>query len=287
MKGHALTSFIVWLTGLAYIIAAPCTGGNPDVPGLPQCEMPENLSGTAWNEVSNSNGLVLGGAVCSAQVCGRNGEWRTLMNYPPSSTYIQTPYDGASWGQYYTNGVWVRADNCVMQPGASSPQYCIGPPTRSPTQRTSIAPTTIVSSKPSPAPTATPTEGTCKAHRATVRNAIGLKAKQNALPASTHLCLRYVRKAIAAALQKEYPPHPVAACGQAAALLKMGFKPIVAPGVNGDIAMFACVEEHKYGHIQALYQDRWYSDFAQNNFSPWKNLKGSTVTYFRYMGCDE
>ena len=109
-----------------------CTGGTPTVKGLPSCAMPENLSGTAWNQVDNSTGLVLNTAVCSVNVCGRTGSWRlaTAMNgtstpggYPVGSTYIQTPFNTASGGQYYTNGVWVTSSGGILQPGSSTITY--------------------------------------------------------------------------------------------------------------------------------------------------------------------
>ena len=111
----------------------PCTGGAGRTPGLPQCAMPENLPGSTWNEVSNSNGVVINGAVCSSSVCGRNGEWRMwptnkLLNgryfsngYPENSTYIQAPTNGAAWGKYYTNGVYETAGGDIYQPGSTIP----------------------------------------------------------------------------------------------------------------------------------------------------------------------
>ncbi|MBI2669905.1 MAG: peptidoglycan-binding protein [Candidatus Yanofskybacteria bacterium] len=108
-----------------------CVGGDDRVPGLPICLMPENLSGTSWNEVDNATGKVISGAVCSVDVCGRNGEWRTwpsnqLLNgryysngYPENSTYIQTPFNSAYGGQYYTNGVWQTGSGGIVQPGSS------------------------------------------------------------------------------------------------------------------------------------------------------------------------
>jgi hypothetical protein len=111
----------------------PCTGGTDRTPGLPQCAMPENLPGNVWNEVSNSNGVVINGAVCSPGVCGRNGEWRIwptnkLLNgryfsngYPENSTYIQAPTNGAAWGKYYTNGVYETSGGDIYQPGSTVP----------------------------------------------------------------------------------------------------------------------------------------------------------------------
>ena len=109
----------------------PCSGGSGRTVGLPQCLMPENLPGTTWNEVSNSTGLVINGAVCSASVCGINGEWRNMKNangkstpngYPENSTYIQSPTNGASWGKYYTNGVYETSNGDVYQPGSLTPE---------------------------------------------------------------------------------------------------------------------------------------------------------------------
>jgi hypothetical protein len=122
-----------------------CVGGDERVPGLPTCLMPENLSGTGWNEVSNATGVVLNTAVCSVAVCGRDGEWRNARNmngtyypngYPPNSTYIQTPFDQAYGGQYFTNGVLQTRSGGIIQPGSYVITYPSTPtptPTPSPT----------------------------------------------------------------------------------------------------------------------------------------------------------
>jgi hypothetical protein len=93
--------------------------------------MPEGIGGSVWNEVDNATGQVLNGAVCSAGVCGRNGEWRQwpsnrLLNdryfahgYPENSTYIQTSFDYGYWGHYFTNGVWEVNGGGIIQPGSS------------------------------------------------------------------------------------------------------------------------------------------------------------------------
>jgi hypothetical protein len=108
----------------------PCTGGSDRTPGLPQCLMPEGLGGSAWNLVDNNSGVVLNGAVCSEAVCGRNGEWRQWpadrklndrlwpTGYPEGATYIQTPFDSAYWGRYYTNGVYEVNGGGILQPGS-------------------------------------------------------------------------------------------------------------------------------------------------------------------------
>lgn len=110
-----------------------CVGGNGRIPGLPTCLMPENLTGTVWNEVDNATGRVLNTAICSLAVCGRNGEWRSARNmnntyypngYPPNSTFIQTPFNvGYERGQYYTNGVWENGDGGIVQPGSTQIIY--------------------------------------------------------------------------------------------------------------------------------------------------------------------
>jgi hypothetical protein len=274
-------SLAIFAVSIRYFDCAPCLGGSPDIPGLPTCEMPENLAGSSWNEVSNANGQVISGAVCTAAVCGRNGEFRQI-NFPPSSTYIQTPYDHAYWGQYYTNGVWVRSDGCVMQPGASSPSFCPGNgnPTVRPTQKPSFR-----SQRPT-APTTQPTVANCDAHKTKIRNAIGLEAKNRAEAKSKGLCARYVRIAIEAAMKRNYPPHPVAACEQGPILEQLGFRNISTPSQNGDITVYSCVPAHKYGHIQVLYEGKWFSDFAQKSDMPWLvGKKGSVPTFYRYFGC--
>jgi hypothetical protein len=92
--------------------------------------MPENLPGSTWNEVSNATGVVLNGAVCTAAVCGRNGEFRNMKNangkstpngFPENSAYIQAPTDGAAWGRYYTNGVYETINGDIYQPGSLTP----------------------------------------------------------------------------------------------------------------------------------------------------------------------
>ena len=110
----------------------PCTGGSDRTPGLPQCLMPEGLGGNVWNLVDNNSGVVLNGAVCSEAVCGRNGEWRQWPadrslngllwpnGYPEGATYIQTPFDGAYWGRYFTNGVYEVNGGGIVQPGSST-----------------------------------------------------------------------------------------------------------------------------------------------------------------------
>ena len=129
-NGSEVKSPVITFTLPTNSALAACTGGTDRTPGLPQCLMPENLPGTTWNEVLNSTGVVINGAVCSPSVCGVNGSWRTARNmngkstpngYPELSTYIQSPTSGASWGKYYTNGVYETSSGQIYQPGSTIP----------------------------------------------------------------------------------------------------------------------------------------------------------------------
>ena len=102
------------------------------IPGAPQIDMYEGPRVGAWNLVDNATGQVLTTSVCTPLVCGRNGEWRTwpadrLLNnrywptgYPEGATYIWNPIGAGSWGQYYTNGLYVTAWGQHILPGTSS-----------------------------------------------------------------------------------------------------------------------------------------------------------------------
>ena len=129
-NGSEVKSAVITFTLPTNSALAACTGGTGRTPGLPQCLMPENLPGTTWNDVLNSTGVVINGAVCSPSVCGVNGSWRTARNmngkstpngYPELSTYIQSPTSGASWGKYYTNGVYETSSGQIYQPGSTIP----------------------------------------------------------------------------------------------------------------------------------------------------------------------
>ena len=157
----------------------PCAGGSDRTPGLPQCLMPEGLGGSAWNLVDNNSGVVVNGAICSEGVCGRNGEWRQWpadrklndrlwpTGYPEGATYIQTPFDHAYWGRYFTNGVYEVNGGGILQPGSRTIIWPVQTPvpgvdTRTVTSETStsvVAPETstpISTPSPTPTPTATP-----------------------------------------------------------------------------------------------------------------------------------
>jgi hypothetical protein len=140
--------------------------------------MPEGLGGSAWNLVDNNTGVVLNGAVCSEAVCGRNGEWRQWPadrslngllwpnGYPEGATYIQTPFDGAYWGRYFTNGVYEVNGGGIVQPGSSTIVWPVRveiPRTDTPTVTTESTTSTstpiqapVSSGTPTPSPTSGP-----------------------------------------------------------------------------------------------------------------------------------
>ena len=110
------------------------------VPGAPLIDMYEGPRVGAWNLVDNATGVVLNTVVCTPIVCGRNGEWRTwpadqLLNgrywpegYPEGATYIWNPIGAGSWGQYYTNGLYVTSWGQHILPGTSSLVAAVSPP---------------------------------------------------------------------------------------------------------------------------------------------------------------
>ncbi len=157
----------------------PCAGGSDRTPGLPQCLMPEGIGGSVWNLVDNNSGAVLNGAVCSEGVCGRNGEWRQWpadrklndrlwpTGYPEGGTYIQTPFDYAYWGRYFTNGVYEVNGGGILQPGSRTIIWPVQTPapgvdTRTVTSETSTSSSVPETSTPisTPSPTPTPTATT-------------------------------------------------------------------------------------------------------------------------------
>jgi hypothetical protein len=110
------------------------------VAGAPLIDMYEGPRVGAWNLVDNATGVVLNTVVCTPIVCGRNGEWRTwpadrLLNgrywpagYPEAATYIWNPIGAGSWGQYYTNGLYVTSWGQHILPGTSSLVAVVSPP---------------------------------------------------------------------------------------------------------------------------------------------------------------
>jgi hypothetical protein len=114
------------------------------VPGVPQVDMYEGPRVGAWNLVDNATGQVMNTVVCTPLVCGRNGEWRTwpadrLLNgrywptgYPENATYIWNPIGAGSWGQYYTNGLYVTSWGQHILPGTSTLVAVVSAPQPSP-----------------------------------------------------------------------------------------------------------------------------------------------------------
>jgi hypothetical protein len=110
------------------------------VPGAPLVDMYEGPRVGAWNLVDNATGQVLTTSVCTPLVCGRNGEWRTwpadrllngrywLTGYPEGATYIWNPIGAGSWGQYYTNGLYVTSWGQHILPGTSTLVASVSPP---------------------------------------------------------------------------------------------------------------------------------------------------------------
>lgn len=167
-------------TGSRIPYTQPCTGGSDRTPGLPQCLMPEGLGGSVWNLVDNNSGVVLNGAVCSEAVCGRNGEWRQWpvdkslngrlwpTGYPEGATYIQTPFDGAYWGRYYTNGVYEVNGGGIVQPGSRTIVWPVQTPAPTIDSSTVISETATSTSAPrsetsTSTVTSAPTPGTSTA----------------------------------------------------------------------------------------------------------------------------
>ncbi|CAB4587123.1 unannotated protein [freshwater metagenome] len=135
--------------------------------------MPEGLGGSAWNLVDNNTGIVLNGAVCSEAVCGRNGEWRQWpadrklndrlwpTGFPEGATYIQTPFDGAYWGRYFTNGVYEVNGGGILQPGSKTIIWPVQtPPTPTVETRTVTSETSTSISTPAPSSTPAPVSDT-------------------------------------------------------------------------------------------------------------------------------
>jgi hypothetical protein len=97
------------------------------VPGVPQVDMYEGPRVGAWNLVDNATGQVMNTVVCTPLVCGRNGRyWPT--GYPENATYIWNPIGAGSWGQYYTNGLYVTSWGQHILPGTSTLVAVVSPP---------------------------------------------------------------------------------------------------------------------------------------------------------------
>jgi len=218
--------------------------------GFPLCTMPETYFSNGWNEVADSTGIVLNGVVCTAAVCGRDGEWRQ-GGFPPTSTYIESPIAQAGWGRYCTNGIYEMFSKARFLPGSTqsiSPEYVL----------------------------------------ATQQNLIGLKAKQNILPKSQSKSAKYVRMAIESALNVNYSYNVSLAKDVGPVLISLGFTKGANSNstyFNGDVVVWGSGTKgnHKSGHVQIYYKGKWYSDFKQKAFCPsWSKPHKAKHQVYRY-----
>lgn len=87
-------------------------------PGVPSVPMPYQVGPGVWNEVENSTGRVTAGIVSSGVF-----ESGALVDGKAASrdgyTMIWNPIGAASWGQYYTNGLYVAEGGQYVLPGSS------------------------------------------------------------------------------------------------------------------------------------------------------------------------
>jgi len=101
------------------------------IPGVPQIDMYEGPSVGAWNLVDNATGVVLSTIVGNPLCCGRNGTYRSTA-LAQSATYIWNPIGAGSWGQYYTNGLYVTSWGQHILPGTSTLVASVSPPQANP-----------------------------------------------------------------------------------------------------------------------------------------------------------
>lgn len=139
-------------------------------------------------------------------------------------------------------------------------------------------------------------QDTCSTKLTKTRQDLGKYAKKYAAKRSSARSLTYIGDAIESVTAQKLRPFPKSkgkcrsassAGNQRSTLLRLGFEEIPKATRNGDIAVFSCVKGHSNGHIQMLYQKKWYSDYAQKSWAPWKDLSGSKVKYYRYTRCEE
>ena len=97
-------------------VSATITDGL--TPGLPTIPMPYQTGPGVWNEVENATGIVTAGVV-------GNGVFQpgTFIDGKaasrPGYTMIWNPIGAASWGQYYTNGLYVAQGGQYVLPGTT------------------------------------------------------------------------------------------------------------------------------------------------------------------------
>jgi hypothetical protein len=171
-------------------------------------------------------------------------------------------------------------------------------PSPQPSAKPSTSPISQATEQPAASPLPQPTiacppqasvEPTTDSHDSlkSIRHLIGHTAAKRARPKSIHRSGAFVRTAIEIALGIQLPvkhagDHP----GNLGPVLQsVGFRAIDAntDHKNGDVVVWSTVPAHEHGHAQIYYKGRWFSDYAQNNFSPYKNDGDSTAYFYRYF----
>jgi hypothetical protein len=156
-----------------------------------------------------------------------------------------------------------------------------------------IFPTQLPTPAPFPLPAPTPTTQPTSNNVSAIRFAIGQYAAMHAGIRSTHKPGKAVFAAVMSvlalwmpfAVPTVWPPAPQPA--QFGAVLEQyGFQLVATSALreDGDVAVWSSVDHHEHGHVQVYFEGAWYSDFKQNERSPWRHLRGSSVTIYRYEG---
>jgi hypothetical protein len=117
-----------------------------------------------------------------------------------------------------------------------------------------------------------------------MRRKIGKSASDNALAKTMHKSGVFVANAIRSA-GLDFPERYDVQPGEFGPLMQgAGFVEIskLYKRMDGDVAVWSVSNKHKHGHVQVYFNDKWFSDFAQERLSPWYDSRGSTVTYYRY-----
>jgi hypothetical protein len=156
-----------------------------------------------------------------------------------------------------------------------------------------IFPTQLPTPAPFPLPAPTPTTQPTSNNVGAIRFAIGQYAAMHAGIRSTYKPGKAVFAAVMSvlalwmpfAVPTVWPPAPQPA--QFGAVLEQyGFQLVATSALreDGDVAVWSSVDHHEHGHVQVYFEGAWYSDFKQNERSPWRHLRGSSVTIYRYEG---
>jgi outer membrane protein assembly factor BamB len=120
-----------------------------------------------------------------------------------------------------------------------------------------------------------------------IRRAIGQTAATNALSQTVHKDAKFAIRAIRSVLGS-FPDrdHALRAGDLGPSLLEAGFveASFYVRREAGDVVIWGATADHPHGHIQIYFEGRWYSDYAQDRFIPWRRRHGSRATYYRYRG---